>query len=108
MEIEPQKTDMVIFRENSEDIYAGIEWQADTDEAKQVIDFLQKKIVSKKKKKSPGQFPDLSNQGMMHSAWKPWLHGSTFIGSLNSKSSRQITHVLFMQLGLTPPSFSSP
>lgn len=36
----PQDTDMVIFRENSEDIYAGIEWKADTAEAQQVIDFL--------------------------------------------------------------------
>ncbi|NMM38807.1 MAG: NADP-dependent isocitrate dehydrogenase [Glaciimonas sp.] len=37
---EPQKTDMVIFRENSEDIYAGIEFQAGTDEAKKLIGFL--------------------------------------------------------------------
>lgn len=36
----PDKTDMVIFRENSEDIYAGIEWQAETDDAKKVINFL--------------------------------------------------------------------
>ena len=38
---EPQKVDMVIFRENSEDIYAGIEFQAKTTESKKVIDFLQ-------------------------------------------------------------------
>jgi isocitrate dehydrogenase len=38
---EPEKTNMVIFRENSEDIYAGIEWQAGTDEANKVIRFLQ-------------------------------------------------------------------
>ena len=38
---EPEKTNMVIFRENSEDIYAGIEWQAGTEEAKRVINFLQ-------------------------------------------------------------------
>lgn len=37
----PEKTDMVIFRENSEDIYAGIEWAAGTPEVKKVIDFLQ-------------------------------------------------------------------
>ena len=37
----PEYTDMVIFRENSEDIYAGIEWQAGTDEVKKVITFLQ-------------------------------------------------------------------
>jgi len=38
---EPEKTNMVIFRENSEDIYAGIEWQAGTAEANKVIHFLQ-------------------------------------------------------------------
>ena len=44
----PEKTDMVIFRENSEDIYAGIEWEAGSDEANEVIDFLTKKMgVSK-------------------------------------------------------------
>lgn len=45
---EPGKTDMVIFRENSEDIYAGVEWQADTDEAKKVIKFLQDEMGVKK------------------------------------------------------------
>ncbi|MBA2655145.1 MAG: NADP-dependent isocitrate dehydrogenase [Gammaproteobacteria bacterium] len=37
---EPWNVDMVIFRENSEDIYAGIEWAAETAEAKKVINFL--------------------------------------------------------------------
>lgn len=37
---EPEKTNMVIFRENSEDIYAGIEYKAGSDEANKVIDFL--------------------------------------------------------------------
>lgn len=36
----PEKTDMVIFRENSEDIYAGIEWEAGSEQVKKVIDFL--------------------------------------------------------------------
>src|SRR6202050_1206437 len=36
----PEKVDMVIFRENAEDIYAGIEWQAETPEARKVIKFL--------------------------------------------------------------------
>ncbi len=36
----PEKTDMVIFRENSEDIYAGIEWEAESAPAKKIIDFL--------------------------------------------------------------------
>ena len=40
----PEKTDMVIFRENSEDIYAGIEWEAGSDEAKKVIEFLTKEM----------------------------------------------------------------
>jgi len=36
----PEKTDMVIFRENSEDIYAGIEWEAESEDAKRIINFL--------------------------------------------------------------------
>ena len=38
--INPEKTDMVIFRENSEDIYAGIEWEANSKEAKKLLKFL--------------------------------------------------------------------
>ncbi len=41
---EPHKTNMVIFRENSEDIYAGIEWKADSDEANKVIKFLREEM----------------------------------------------------------------
>ncbi len=37
---EPDKLNVVIFRENTEDVYAGIEWQQGTDDAKKVIDFL--------------------------------------------------------------------
>ncbi|MBI5061992.1 MAG: NADP-dependent isocitrate dehydrogenase, partial [Desulfatitalea sp.] len=37
---QPEKIDMVIFRENTEDLYAGIEWQAGTADAAKVIDFL--------------------------------------------------------------------
>lgn len=44
----PEHTDMVIFRENSEDIYAGIEWQADSAPVKKVIDFLQQEMNVKK------------------------------------------------------------
>lgn len=40
----PEFTDMVIFRENTEDIYAGIEWKAGSEEAKKVIEFLQKQM----------------------------------------------------------------
>ncbi|MFH0953271.1 MAG: NADP-dependent isocitrate dehydrogenase [Verrucomicrobiota bacterium] len=44
----PERTDMVIFRENSEDIYAGIEWAAETPEAKKIIAFLQQEMGVKK------------------------------------------------------------
>ncbi len=45
---EPEKTDMVIFRENSEDIYAGIEYEAESDKAKKLIAFLQNDMGVKK------------------------------------------------------------
>ena len=45
---EPEKTAMVIFRENAEDIYAGIEWAAKTPDAKKVIDFLIKEMKVRK------------------------------------------------------------
>ncbi|WP_455283804.1 NADP-dependent isocitrate dehydrogenase [Cupriavidus necator] len=45
---EPEKTDMVIFRENSEDIYAGIEWAAESEQAKKLIKFLQDEMGVKK------------------------------------------------------------
>ncbi|MGH8759592.1 MAG: NADP-dependent isocitrate dehydrogenase [Burkholderiales bacterium] len=45
---QPEKTDMVIFRENSEDIYAGIEWAAESEGSRKVIDFLIKEMGVKK------------------------------------------------------------
>lgn len=44
----PELTNMVIFRENTEDIYCGIEWQAETDQAKKLIAFLQNEMGVKK------------------------------------------------------------
>ncbi|MBT6644503.1 MAG: NADP-dependent isocitrate dehydrogenase [Euryarchaeota archaeon] len=44
----PDAVDMIIFRENSEDVYAGIEWEAGSDEVKKVIDFLQNEMGVKK------------------------------------------------------------
>ena len=44
----PEKTDMVIFRENTEDIYAGVEWPADSAEADQLIAFLQNEMGVRK------------------------------------------------------------
>ena len=55
----PEKTDMVIFRENTEDIYAGIEWAAGSDEVKKVVDFLSDMGVRKKIR-----FPDSSAIGI--------------------------------------------
>ena len=45
---QPELTNTIIFRENAEDIYAGIEWDADTDEVKNVINFLQNDMGVKK------------------------------------------------------------
>jgi isocitrate dehydrogenase len=56
---EPQKVNMVIFRENSEDIYAGIEWAADSDKAKKLIKFLQEEMGVKKIR-----FPNTSGIGI--------------------------------------------
>ena len=56
---QPEKTDMVIFRENSEDIYAGIEWQAETDNARKVVKFLIEDMGVKKIR-----FPQTSGIGI--------------------------------------------
>ena len=56
---DPAKVDMVIFRENAEDIYAGIEWPAHSAEAKKVIDFLIKEMKVKKIR-----FPNTSSIGV--------------------------------------------
>ena len=56
---EPDKTNMVIFRENSEDIYAGIEWEAGTEQAKKVIKFLREEMGVKKIR-----FPETSAIGI--------------------------------------------
>jgi len=55
----PEKIDMVIFRENSEDIYAGIEWPAESAEAKKLIEFLTKEMGVKKIR-----FPNTSGIGI--------------------------------------------
>ncbi len=57
--LRPQDTDMVIFRENSEDIYAGVEYQEGTPEAKKVIDFLIKEMGVTKIR-----FPETSGIGV--------------------------------------------
>ncbi len=56
---DPSKTDMVIFRENSEDIYAGIEWEAESDAARKVIAFLENEMGVNKIR-----FPETSSIGV--------------------------------------------
>ena len=56
---DPSKVDMVIFRENTEDIYAGVEWPAESPEAKKVISFLQNEMGVKKIR-----FPETSGIGI--------------------------------------------
>ena len=56
---DPSTTNMVIFRENTEDIYAGIEWEAETDGARKVIDFLQNEMGVRKIR-----FPETSSIGI--------------------------------------------
>jgi len=55
----PQDVDMIIFRENSEDVYAGIEWESGSSEVKKVIDFLHKEMGVTKIR-----FPDTSGIGI--------------------------------------------
>ncbi|HYL81711.1 MAG TPA: NADP-dependent isocitrate dehydrogenase [Candidatus Acidoferrum sp.] len=55
----PELVDMVVFRENTEDIYAGIEWDAGTPEAKKIIRFLQQEMKVKKIR-----FPKTSSIGI--------------------------------------------
>lgn len=57
--LHPELTDMVIFRENTEDIYAGIEWMSGTPEARKVIDFLTKEMGVTKIR-----FPESSSIGI--------------------------------------------
>lgn len=64
----PEDVDMVIFRENTEDIYAGIEFQGGSDEAKKVLDFLEKEFPERFKKVRFGSTE--KNQ-----AWQAQLEG---------------------------------
>jgi isocitrate dehydrogenase len=57
--IDPSKVDMVIFRENTEDIYAGVEWPAESDGARRLISFLQDELGVTKIR-----FPETSGVGI--------------------------------------------
>ena len=56
----PEKVDMIIFRENTEDIYAGIEWLEGTDDAKKIISFLRNELNVTDKIR----FPETSSIGI--------------------------------------------
>jgi len=55
----PELVDMVVFRENTEDIYAGIEWEAGTAEARKIVEFLRREMGVKKIR-----FPETSSIGI--------------------------------------------
>jgi isocitrate dehydrogenase len=57
----PDKVDMVIFRENTEDIYAGIEWESGSEQAKKVLAFLEKEFPKEFKKV---RFPQTTGIGV--------------------------------------------
>ena len=56
---QPELCDMVIFRENTEDIYAGVEWRAGTPEVRKIVDFLQNEMGT-----TSIRFPDTSSIGV--------------------------------------------
>ena len=59
----PEKVDMIIFRENTEDVYAGIEWQAGSDQANRVIEFLRSEMGSHIRDNSGIGFKPISEFG---------------------------------------------
>lgn len=86
----PGEVDMVIFRENTEDIYAGIEWQAGTDEVKKVLKFLKEEMNV-----SQIRFPDTSSLGVKpvsSEGTKRLVRASLNYAIDNDKSSVTLVH----------------
>lgn len=86
----PQDCDMVIFRENTEDIYAGIEWKAGTDDVKKVINFIQNEMGVKKIR-----FPESSSIGIKPvsvDGTKRLMRASIDYAITNKKPSVTIVH----------------
>lgn len=89
---EPEKTSITIFRENTEDIYAGIEWEAGTAEVEKVIEFLQNEMSVKKIR-----FPETSSIGI-----KPISkEGSERLirSAIEYASTNGLTHVTIVHKG---------
>ena len=87
---EPEKTNMVIFRENSEDIYAGIEFPAESDKAKKLIAFLQNELGATKIR-----FPNTSGIGIKpapRAATERLIPKATQDAIGNNKPSATIVH----------------
>jgi isocitrate dehydrogenase len=81
---------MVIFRENTEDIYAGIEWKAGTDEVKKVVNFIQNEMGSKKIR-----FPESSSIGIKpisEEGTKRIIRASIDFAIANKRPSVTIVH----------------
>ncbi|MEC7712858.1 MAG: NADP-dependent isocitrate dehydrogenase [Candidatus Thermoplasmatota archaeon] len=86
----PEMVDMIIFRENTEDIYAGIEWQAGTDEVKKVINFLHEEMGV-----SQIRFPSTSSLGVKpvsSEGTKRLVRASLNYAIDNDKSSVTLVH----------------
>ena len=86
----PGEVDMVIFRENTEDIYAGIEYQAGTDEVKKVLKFLREEMNV-----SQIRFPDTSSLGVKpvsSEGTKRLVRASLNYAIDNDKSSVTLVH----------------
>lgn len=87
---EPVKVDMIIFRENTEDIYAGIEWKANSNDVKKVIEFLKNEMgVSKIR------FPDTSAIGIKpvsSEGTKRLVRAAIRYSISNSKKSVTLVH----------------
>ena len=87
---EPAKVDMAIFRENTEDIYAGIEWQAGTPEVEQVVEFLKNEMGV-----SQIRFPDTSSLGVKpvsSEGTKRLIRAAFRYAILNNKKSVTLVH----------------
>ncbi len=86
----PEKTNMVVFRENTEDIYAGIEWEAGTPEVKKVIAFLQDEMGVTKIR-----FPETSAIGIKpvsEEGTKRLVHAAVAYALEQGRSSVTLVH----------------
>ena len=76
--VDSSLTDMIVFRENTEDLYSGIEWQADTDGAKKIIEFIKQvrniaRCLSKGLSTAIASLPAKSVKGLLMTSKQPWL-----------------------------------